>query len=283
MKRTPRVPEVVTQERAHSEEGELRARTIRERIERIKRGEWLVNVPVSTLLEEAERILRQTFEPTDDTTPYSEQPLERIEEETDTYNQAIDAKAEVIYNLAYDLNSLLSRIKMVKFDELASVLLTNMGVDERHHELFVRLLEAARKGDETTLRAVQRAMDAPKEAAAPTERPAPQPLQLPEEIPESQWYKNRPKGQSLRHFLEVDGWPAPYVKAKILSRPELRKRDPSAYYAIYNTKEGVQLPPDLIPTKPQLVDEELSHLDRERVRDARRLASAERRRTVLHR
>jgi hypothetical protein len=108
-------------------------------------------------------------------------------------------------------------------------------------------------------------------------------LRLPDAIPEEQWYKNRPEGQTLRQWLGLDpsqhpeGWVARYIRANGLTRPDLRRLDLSAYGALYNTKTGRDLL-GLLPSKAQLLDEELSHVDRERIRDARRLDNAERRR-----
>jgi hypothetical protein len=140
-----------------------------------------------------------------------------------------------------------------------------------HRDLFVGLLQAVRENDDARITAVRRALEAPAAAPPVSEAPA---LRLPDQVPENQLYRNRPKGVSLRQFLEEDGWTAPYVRAGVLTRAQLNVLDKSAYTAIYNTKEGAQLPPDLIPTKPRLIDRELSHVDREQIRDANRLQRA---------
>ncbi len=78
------------------------------------------------------------------------------------------------------------------------------------------------------------------------------PPELPKgKIPENQSYLLRPSGQTLRQFLLEDGWPAPYIKAKILTRADLHRIDESAYRALYNTREGKSLPSDLLPTRSQ--------------------------------
>lgn len=86
-------------------------------------------------------------------------------------------------------------------------------------------------------------------------------------------YADRPKGQSIIDFLrDPDGW-GPYLEAKALSRPDLRRLDPQAYMALANwlRKTEHKLPPDLqIPTRSEhAAGKEIA--DQEDIRTARRI------------
>lgn len=175
----------------------------------------------------------------------------------------------------------LLRNHVSNYEDALRNLLDNIGVARERHDLIVQVVVAACEGDEARLTAMRRALEAPA-----AEVSAPPPLRLPDEIPKAQWYGERPKGQTLRQFFGLDpnppefkeGWPAPYIRAKILSLPELKRLDPTSHTALYHTKEGKALRRDLLPRKQDLVTEQVSHLDRQLIREARRLESAERRR-----
>jgi hypothetical protein len=111
-------------------------------------------------------------------------------------------------------------------------------------------------------------------------------LSLPEPgtIEDTALYRNRPtdpatgKRQSILDFLR-QGWPARYIEAGVLTqRSQLQGRDNTLYRALYETHEGRNLPAHILPTKQQVVDEELSHSDPKHLREAQRLARAQQRR-----
>jgi len=118
--------------------------------------------------------------------------------------------------------------------------------------------------------------------ATKAERIAPTIMRLPAGIPEGEKYATWSKvnGRSIVKFFE-EGWPAPFIKAGILTRPTLFTLDRSAYKAMTNfTDRGNALPEHLrLPTRSDVVSEELSHVDKVAIRDAERLAAAQRRRS----
>jgi hypothetical protein len=116
-----------------------------------------------------------------------------------------------------------------------------------------------------------------REEPAPALATGGSPLRLPDAVPEESKYKPR---QGLVAFLEA-GWPAPFIKAGLLSRPDLRRLDPGAAMALENWLKNPKhvLPDHLrVPKKAELVDRELEAIDPEQVRHAQRIASAARRR-----
>ena len=81
-------------------------------------------------------------------------------------------------------------------------------------------------------------------------------------------------------FLE-HGWPAKFIAAGLLTRPDFRRIDPKAEQALKNwVRETKQLPPDHlhIPTKSESIDRILAE-NPEKLREARRLARAHERRS----
>jgi hypothetical protein len=98
-------------------------------------------------------------------------------------------------------------------------------------------------------------------------------------------YVNRPhdpdtgKPEGILNFLET-GWPAPFIAAGLLTRPDLRRIDPQAEQALKNwVRESKRQPPSHlhIPTKSEAIDRELSD-DPDKIRTAWRLARAHDRR-----
>lgn len=95
-------------------------------------------------------------------------------------------------------------------------------------------------------------------------------LALPDQAP--RLYADRPdRGQDIVGFLRAV-W-MPWIKAGILTRPELRRLDAQAYMAMANWLRHREWPTDLpIPSKSDMVTADLS--DPDRLRQARRLVQA---------
>jgi hypothetical protein len=162
---------------------------------------------------------------------------------------------EAVYELLHSvkkyerIGDYLNFVKAAMTDVLYS-----LGVTEIHQELILQIIEAVREGDDARLEAVRRALE------APTAELATAPLQLPDKIPDEQKYVKRPtdpdtgRKQSIVKFLE-EGWPAPYVKARILTRPDLLHLDRAAYNALIEQKG--EIPEHLaIPGKHEIIKQE---------------------------
>ena len=99
------------------------------------------------------------------------------------------------------------------------------------------------------------------------------PTSLPD-APPKYAYKPRMEG-GIEKYLR-DNW-ADYIKAGLLSRPDLKRIDPIAYKALHNWlgKPSNQLPADLVvPTKSERIDTQLEKA--EGLEDAMRLAATKR-------
>ena len=80
-------------------------------------------------------------------------------------------------------------------------------------------------------------------------------LSLPEAAPKL--YAKRPKGQGIVEFLrDPEGW-GPYVKAGVLTRPDLLRLDRQAYRALYNLKGPLPADVELL-TKSEALDRMVS-------------------------
>lgn len=111
---------------------------------------------------------------------------------------------------------------------------------------------------------------APVASGDATEASATPALQLPAKAPKL--YAQRPKGQNIIDFLrDPEGW-GPYVKACVLSRPDLNRLDPQAYNALAKWLHfNKTLPPDLrVPSKSETLSPEFE--TPEAVRAAARVA-----------
>ncbi len=141
---------------------------------------------------------------------------------------------------------------------------------------FALLLEEGRR-DPGALEARIAALTA---ALAPAEPESEHSARLPTEIPEAERYAawSKINGRKIVKFCD-EGWPAPYIKAGILSRPTVHRLDASAWLAMKNLADRGLLPERLkLPDRSAVVTEELAHVDKQALRDAARLAQALRRR-----
>ena len=152
---------------------------------------------------------------------------------------------------------------------------TAIGIrDKRARGLVADVIKAALDQDTARLQRVREALG---KKEAPSTLASRQTLELPEAIPEEARYQPR---QGVVEFLEK-GWPAPYIKASALSQPDLRRLDRAAYTALHNWLRKNQLPEHLhLPTRSQLADDEVQHLDPERARHAQRILRAYERRST---
>jgi hypothetical protein len=105
-------------------------------------------------------------------------------------------------------------------------------------------------------------------------------LRLPLEIPEAERYKawSEINGGGIYRFFQ-EGWPAPYVKVKMLERAELGRLDEDAYKALENVisrcrRLGRALPELLnLPTQAYVpIKAKLTHAEQEALRKAEQTA-----------
>jgi hypothetical protein len=293
MKRTPKAPEVVTQERARPVE-QVPETAVEEVLD--KRSRPPQEPPISPLTDEELKLAEEEedrraaerareLREQDPFFKYAADAIGQIPKAVENAIKLLKSKTTMSSIAPKEVDQAMSLLYLlqrgrVDLKEQSRLFLTNVGVNACDHELVLQLINAAREGDDMRLAAVRRVFEAPAAEVAPP------PLQLPDEIPEGQWYRNRPEGQTLRQFLGLDpnppefkeGWPAPYIRAKTLSLPELKRLDPSTHTALYHTKEGRALRQDLVPRKQDLITETLTHVDRAQIREADRLKRAMERR-----
>ncbi len=104
------------------------------------------------------------------------------------------------------------------------------------------------------------------------------PISLPEQVRDENRYVHRPdKTESIVSFLRRV-W-GPEIEAGLLTRPYLRKHDPSTNEAIGNWLRQKPLPPDIkLPILKELNDTKLGN--KQSLREGMRLASAHARRSI---
>jgi ankyrin repeat protein len=174
-------------------------------------------------------------------------------------------------------------VKKVLLARAQGEFLDRIGVrDEQVRDLVGDVVKSAVEGDTALLKRIRVALDAGK---APQEVSESEPqrqenrtlaalqsavsLQLPDAIPNNEKYKPR---QGVIEFLEK-GWPAPYIKAGVLSRPDLHRLDPNASMALRNFLRKGTLPDHLrIPERGERTKQLAA--DPDSVREAWRIARA---------
>ncbi len=183
-------------------------------------------------------------------------------------NNTIHVRKEILTVISDFLHSLSTGKAATPSDDVARVELSH---DAQAALAALWANDIARAEARLPLRTADTTEDTPhvpKQAATPS---------LPDFIPEADKYKPR---QGIVEFLE-SGWPAPFVKANALSRPDFRRLDPEADMALRNWLRNPhnKLPSHLhIPTKAELNDRMLEGTDPEQLRHAARLHRAQSRR-----
>jgi hypothetical protein len=180
---------------------------------------------------------------------------------------------------------------LINTDSISSFL-SEIGLeDQEDQELLSSIIKAALNGD-ARFAGIKRAWETGTATATLPAEAAPPPAPLPDTPPtdpqtgKPQYYRDRPMAgktgsrESIVEFLERV-WYDPYIKSGVLTRPDLRRLDGQAEMALANWLRvaGNELPAHLrIPTKKQSIDRQLSHVGREDIRQAQRLARALQRR-----